>query len=76
MFTFNPYANDLARVEQACLARRAEFYAPVHAELRRRRRTRHESIARSVPPLPGRYLMPAGVSLAIVIIGSRGRWQR
>ena len=76
MFTHNPYAIDLARIEQASLARHAEFYAPVHAELRRRRRNRQVSIARSTPPLRRQLVIPAGVSLVLAIIGTRERWTR
>jgi hypothetical protein len=40
MYTYNPYAHQIASAERAALVRDAEFYAPVHAELRRRRRRR------------------------------------
>ena len=74
MFTHNPYAIDVSRIEQASLARHAEFYATVHAELGRRRRRR--SIAPSTPPLRRQLVIPAGVSLLLAIIGTRETWTR
>jgi len=47
MYTYYPYAHEIASAQQAAVARHAEFYAQVHAELHRRRRRRPAPIARS-----------------------------